>query len=104
MNIQKIRKDGNSLVVTIPREAARLARLEQGTPVHVYADEATGELHIQAFVPRGKPDFLALGRQIIEEKRDLLVRLANDDDAVDNERSAAPLAIDFRTPPGGLRK
>ncbi|HLZ07071.1 MAG TPA: hypothetical protein VKT80_00665 [Chloroflexota bacterium] len=90
MNIQKIRKDGNSLVVTIPREAARLVGLEQGTPVHVYANEATGELHIQAFVPRGRPDFVALGRQVIEENGPLLDRLARDDDGVESEKSEPP--------------
>jgi len=78
MAIRRLRRDGNSLVVTIPPEEADKAHLVEGSYVEVEADEA-GCLHIHS-VPtrqtRARPDFIAIGKKVIDEDRSLLERLA----------------------------
>src|SRR5712692_5899877 len=77
--IRRLRRDGNSLVVTIPPEVAGKVHLVEGSYVEVEADESTGALHIHP-VPtrqtRARPDFIAICRQVIQEDRTLLQRLA----------------------------
>ena len=76
MAVRKIRRDGNSLVVTIPVEEAAKAHLAAGDYVQVEADKATGELRILPVRPSRRPDFLRIGHQVIRENRTLLDRLA----------------------------
>jgi antitoxin component of MazEF toxin-antitoxin module len=76
MAIRRLRRDGNSLVVTIPPEEAGKAHLVEGSYVEVEADEA-GSLHIHPVHTRQtRPDFIAIGKKVIEENRSLLERLA----------------------------
>ena len=72
--------------MTIPREEARRARIQLGTPVEIIVDEETGGLHTQALVPRTRPDFVKLGTQVIQEKKALLDRLADDSAKPEIER------------------
>jgi hypothetical protein len=72
--------------VTIPPEEASKAHLVEGDYVEVEADEATGTLRIHP-VPtrrtRPRPDFVSLGKQVIQEDRALLDRLAEYDRQMD---------------------
>ena len=65
MAVRKSRRNSKSLVVTIPVEKAAKA--------HVVA----GERRILPIRPQRRPDFLAIGQQVIREERTLLDRLAN---------------------------
>lgn len=77
--VQKIRQDGNSWVVTIPRDEAAKVHMKEGMPVNVRADEETGELRIQALVLRPRPNFTELMEGVAAEDRALLDRLADFD-------------------------
>lgn len=76
MAIRKVRRDGNSLVVTSPVEQADRAHLHAGDYVQVETDEATGGLLILPIQMKRRPNFVDIGSQIIEEDRHLLDRLA----------------------------
>jgi antitoxin component of MazEF toxin-antitoxin module len=74
--LRKVRKDGNSLVVTIPVEEAVKARLRAGDYVQIETDKATGGVLILPVQVRRRPDFVEIGSRVIEEDRALLDRLA----------------------------
>lgn len=79
MAVRRLRRDGNSLVVTIPPEEAGKAHLVEGGYVEVEADEATGGLRIYPVQTRKagvRPGIIDIGRQVIQEDRTLLERLA----------------------------
>ena len=76
MAVRKIRRDGNSLVVTIPVEEAASAHLAAGDYVEVETDRATGELRLLPVRPHRRPDMLKIVRQVIQENQGLLDRLA----------------------------
>jgi antitoxin component of MazEF toxin-antitoxin module len=74
--LRKVRKDGNSLVVTIPVEEAAKARLHAGDYVQIETDEVRGGVLILPVQVRRRPDFVEIGTQVIDEDRPLLDRLA----------------------------
>jgi antitoxin component of MazEF toxin-antitoxin module len=74
--IRKVRRDGNSLVVTIPVEKAEAAKLHAGDYVQVETDETTGGLLILPLRTRPHPNFVEIGSQIIDADRSLLDLLA----------------------------
>ena len=76
MSVRKIRRDGNSLVVTIPVEEAAKAHIAAGDYVQVETDKSTGELRILPVRPRRRPDILKIVGQVIRENQGLLDRLA----------------------------
>jgi len=77
MAMVKVRRDGNSLAVTIPVEEASKAHLQEGTHVSVEAD-ATGELHIVpvSIQRRVRPEIMASAQRVLKRKRRLYERLA----------------------------
>lgn len=50
MSLVKIRRDGNSLAITIPVNEAREAHLEEGMYVKVETNEGSHSLSIQQFL------------------------------------------------------
>lgn len=78
MSFVKVRRDGNSGVVTIPAEEMRKAHLSIGDHVQIDVDEASGRVTItpMRIEPRAQHDYREIARQVIEEKRELLDRLA----------------------------
>jgi antitoxin component of MazEF toxin-antitoxin module len=67
----KVRKDGNSLVVTIPVEEAAKARLHAGDYVEVETSTMTGEIIVRPItVVRGR--IQETGREVIAENREAL--------------------------------
>jgi AbrB family looped-hinge helix DNA binding protein len=75
MVLRKVRRDGNSLVVTIPAEEAAKVHLSAGDYVEIETDKA-GALLVRPVQVRRRPDFVSFGKQIIEEDRRLLDRVA----------------------------
>lgn len=78
MSFVKVRRDGNSGVVTIPADEMRKAHLSIGDHVQIDVDEATGRVTItpMRIEPRARHDFLEVARGVIVEERELLDRLA----------------------------
>ena len=68
MALVRVRRDGNSLAVTIPRREVQKAQLTEGDYVNVEADEATGRVVIEpvAVSPRSRvrPEVLEAGRKV----------------------------------------
>ena len=86
MVLRKIRRDGNSLVISIPpEEVARLGWIE-GDHVEIYADEGANGLFVRQLKLPDQPDFVKLGMRVIQEDRELLERL----DAYDREKGKLP--------------
>ena len=78
MSLVKVRRDGNSGVVTIPAEDMRKAHLSIGDHVQIEVEEASGRVTITPIriEPRAHYDIREMGLRVIEEKRELLNRLA----------------------------
>ena len=78
MSFVKVRRDGNSGVVTIPADDLRKAQLSIGEYVQIEVEESTGRVTItpMRIEPRARHDILKIARQVIEEERELLDRLA----------------------------
>ena len=78
MSLVKVRRDGNSGVVTIPAEAMRKANLSIGDHVQIDVEEVSGRVTITPvrIEPRARHDFLEVARGVIAEERELLDRLA----------------------------
>ncbi len=77
MAIVKVRRDGNSLSVTIPVEEARKAHLKEGMYVNVETD-ASGELRVEpvSIQRRVRPEGIGVADRVLERKRKLHDRLA----------------------------
>ena len=69
MSIVKVRRYGNSGVVTIPADVLRKARLNIGDPVQIEVDEAKGQLFVirTRIESPARHDIEEIGRQVIEE-------------------------------------
>ncbi|HEX3723671.1 MAG TPA: AbrB/MazE/SpoVT family DNA-binding domain-containing protein, partial [Nitrolancea sp.] len=78
MSFVKVRRDGNSGVVTIPAEEMRKAHLSIGDYVQIDVEEASGRVTItpMRIEPRARHDFRKVARDVIAEERELLDRLA----------------------------
>ena len=75
MALRRVRRDGNSLVVTIPAGDAQKARVTEGTLVDIYADEASGAIEIHPVEVRPRRNFVEAAREVAEKNRGLLDRL-----------------------------
>ncbi|HEX5416384.1 MAG TPA: hypothetical protein VFZ25_12015 [Chloroflexota bacterium] len=75
MALRRVRRDGNSLVVTIPSGDAQKAHVTEGTMVDIYTNENSGAIEIHPVEIRHRRDFVAAGREVIEKNRGLLNRL-----------------------------
>lgn len=77
MSLVKVRRDGNSLAITIPVNEARKAHLEEGMYVKVEINEESQTLRVEpvSIQPRGRPEVIAAGRQVLARKRGLYKRL-----------------------------
>jgi len=75
MALRRVRRDGNSLVVTIPSADAQKAHVTEGTMVDIYTNEKSGAIEIHPVEIRHRRDFVAAGREVIEKNRGLLNRL-----------------------------
>lgn len=73
----KVRRDGNSTVITLPPDLVKKFNLEIGSHVQVTADEQNGCLIVEpvAITPRARHDFLEASRRVIERNRELYERL-----------------------------
>ncbi|HVB63537.1 MAG TPA: AbrB/MazE/SpoVT family DNA-binding domain-containing protein [Nitrolancea sp.] len=78
MSLVKVRRDGNSGVVTIPAEDMRKAHLSIGDHVQIEVEEESGRVTITPIriEPRAHYDFLEVVHDVIVEERELLDRLA----------------------------
>lgn len=81
MALVKVRRDGNSVAVTIPAKAARQAHLEEGAYVNVEIDEASGIVRIEpvSIQPRVRAEVISAGQQVLRKKRGLYDRIAEHD-------------------------
>ena len=81
MTLVKVRRDGNSLAITIPVEEARAAQIEEGMYVDIALESLRPGLHVEpmAIRPRGRPEVLSAGRRVLEKNRGLYDRLAAHD-------------------------
>ncbi|MDO8690974.1 MAG: hypothetical protein Q7R39_13350 [Dehalococcoidia bacterium] len=81
MSLVKVRRDGNSLAITIPANEAREAHLEEGMYVQVEIIEESSSLSIHpvSIQPRVRPDVIATGRRVLSRQRGLYKRLASYD-------------------------
>jgi len=75
MDVLKIRKQGNSLTVTLDQQTLGAANLHEGDLVTPSVRNGTIVLTPVEIRPRA----LALGRKVIAENRRVLDRLAKDD-------------------------
>ncbi len=78
MGLAKVRRDGNSAVVTIPAKELVQARLAIGDSVTVDVIEETGQVVLTpvSIQPRAKHNIRDVARDVIAEKRRLFERLA----------------------------
>lgn len=85
MALVKVRRDGNSLAVTIPAAEARKAHLTEGTYVNIEVDTESGNLLIEAISiqPRVRSEVISAGRRVIAENRRLYDRIAEHDSGSD---------------------
>ena len=67
MALVKVRRDGNSVAVTIPAKEARKAHLEEGTYVNVEIDEASGVVRIEpvSIQPRVPAEIISVGQDVL---------------------------------------
>jgi antitoxin component of MazEF toxin-antitoxin module len=81
VTLRKVRRDGNSLVVTIAPEEAARANLVEGAYVTVEFDEVAGHLKIAPvdIQLKSRPTMTDIGKRVIAENRDVLDRLAEYD-------------------------
>lgn len=81
MALVKVRRDGNSVAVTIPAKEARKAHLEEGTYVNVEIDEASGVVRIEpvSIQPRVRAEVISVGQEVLRRKRGLYDRIAEHD-------------------------
>lgn len=77
MALVKLRRDGNSIVVTIPADEIGKAQLAEGDYVEIAAVES-GQIVISpvAIEPRVRPEVRAAIEQVAAENRAVLDRLA----------------------------
>lgn len=85
MALVKVRRDGNSLAVTIPAKEARIAHLAVGAYVNVEVVAETGDIRIEAISvsTRMRPEVISAGRQVMARNRQLYQRLARAGDESD---------------------
>lgn len=78
MSLVKVRRDGNSLAITIPMKEARKAHLEEGMYVKIEIDEESRSLSIGPVLiqPRLRSEAMDAGRRVLATKRGLYRRLA----------------------------
>ncbi len=79
MDVVKIRKQGNSVSVTLDQEILRAANLHEGDLVAPSVQKGVVVLTPVEIRPKVRPQVLQLGRKIIAENRRVLDRLAKDD-------------------------
>ncbi len=84
MSLVKVRRDGNSLAITIPVKEARQAQLEEGQYVKVEIvemEEGANSLSVQpvSIQPRLRPEVIATGEGVLARKRGSYKRLASYD-------------------------
>lgn len=85
MALVKVRRDGNSLAVTIPADEARALQIEEGMYVTVEPDATGQSIQIQpvSVTRRGRPEVLEAGKRVLERNRELYKRLAAHDKGSD---------------------
>ncbi len=79
MDFVKIRKQGNSLSVTLDQETLDAANLHEGDLVAPSVQKGVVVLTPVEIRPKVRPHVLQLGRKIIAENRRALDRLSKDD-------------------------
>ena len=79
MDVVKIRRQGNSLSVTLDQETLGAANLHEGDLVAPTVQKGVVLLTPVEIRPKVRPQVLRLGRRIIAENRGALDRLAKDD-------------------------
>ncbi len=79
MDVVKIRRQGNSLSVTLDQETLDAANLHEGDLVAPSVQKGVVVLTPVEIRPKVRPQVLQLGRKIIAENRRALDRLAKDD-------------------------
>ncbi len=79
MDIVKIRRQGNSLSVTLDQETLAAANLHEGDLVAPSVQKGVVVLTPVEIRPKVRPQVLRVGRKIIAENRRVLDRLAKDD-------------------------
>ena len=79
MDVVKIRRQGNSLSVTLDQETLDAANLHEGDLVAPSVQKGVVVLTPVEIRPKVRPQVLRVGRKIIAENRRVLDRLANDD-------------------------
>jgi antitoxin component of MazEF toxin-antitoxin module len=81
----RVRRDGNSLAVTIPADEARALQIEEGMYVNVELDASGNSIQVQpvTLTRRGRPEVLAAGKRVLEKNRGLYKRLAAHDQGPD---------------------
>lgn len=77
MALQKVRRDGNSTVITLPPEVVAKLDLSLGTYVEVEADEERGRIIVApvSIQPRARRDFSEVARKVTARNRGLHARL-----------------------------
>ncbi len=79
MDVVKIRRQGNSLSVTLDQETLGAANLHEGDLVAASVQKGVVVLTPVEIRPKVRAHVLQLGRRIIAENRGALDRLAKDD-------------------------
>ncbi len=79
MDVVKIRRQGNSLSVTLDQETLGAANLHEGDLVAPSVQNGVVVLTPVEIRPRVRPQVLRVGRKIIAENRRVLDRLAKDE-------------------------
>lgn len=79
MDVVKIRRQGNSLSVTLDQETLGAANLHEGDLVAPSVQSGVVVLTPVEIRPKVRPQVLQIGRKVISENRRVLDRLAKDD-------------------------
>ncbi len=79
MDAVKIRKQGNSLAVTLDQDVLAAANLREGDLVAPSVQKGVVVLTPVEIRPRVRPQVLQVGRKLISENRRALDRLAKDE-------------------------
>jgi antitoxin component of MazEF toxin-antitoxin module len=79
MDVVKIRRQGNSLSVTLDQETLDAANLHEGDLVAPSVHKGLVVLTPVEIRPKVRPQVLRVGRKIIAENRRVLDRLAKDE-------------------------
>lgn len=79
MDVVKIRRQGNSLSVTLDQDTLGAANLHEGDLVAPSVQKGVVVLTPVEIRAKARPQVLQLGRKIIAENRGALDRLAKDD-------------------------